>query len=244
MKNYLLVFLGVLLAVPAATSGQVLPPSFSYTIYQRGEQVGKSVTTVKDSAGLYILESHVSVAFSDYDLELKTRSEADKKTFLVREFWFKGTRMGSPLEGDVAINGKAVTGEITDNGAVAPVEKVSQKLPIIVFENYIISHEVLLARAFLAGGSDPAHVGMYLPSATVVTAADIQLSSELAIESETQEAICNKIVVSIQNSSPFASYFDPRRGLPVYLAFPATLAEVFLDDFFEGQPVSRYRPKE
>lgn len=72
----------------------------------------------------------------------------------------------------------------------------------------------------------------------------ITKGSVSALESMTQEAICTKLVIAIQGSSPFASYFDPESGLPVYLAFPTALVEVFLDDFYGDVPISRYREKE
>ncbi len=241
MSKYLLIVLVIVLAATTVASAQKLPPSFSYTIYVRGQPAGKSATTVKETADSYILESHTIVEFGEFELELKTRTEADKETFIVRDFYFKGTRMQSQIEGEVTIDGKSVSGQITENGLASPVDKVSDQPQIIVFENYVIAHEILLARAFVASGSDPARFGMYLPSVTVITRADVTKGSELSIESETQEAICDKILVSIQNSSTFASYYDPQRGLPVYLAFPATLTEVFLDDFFKDQPVTRYR---
>jgi hypothetical protein len=241
MSKYLLIVLIIVLATTTVASAQKLPPSFSYTIYVRGEPAGKSATTVKETADAYIFDSHTTVKYGEFALDLKTRTEADKETYLVRDFSFKGTKMEAQIEGEVTIDGKSVFGQIIENGQASPVEKVWDQPQIIVFENYVIAHEILLVRAFLAGGSDPAKFGLYMPSVTVITGADVGKGSELAIESETQEAICDKILVSIQNSSAFASYYDPQRGLPVYLAFPATLTEVFLDDFFEDHPVSRYR---
>jgi hypothetical protein len=241
MSKYLLIVLVIAIAATNVAAAQKLPPSFSYTIYVRGEPAGKSASTVTETADAYIFESHTMVSHGEFALELKTRTEADKETFIVRDFSFEGTKMESQIEGEVTIDGKSVFGQFIENGVASPVDKVSTQPQIIVFENYVIAHEILLVRAYLASGSDPAKFGMFLPSVTMITGADVTKGSELAIESETQEAICDKILVSIQNSSTFASYYDPQRGLPVYLAFPATLTEVFLDDFFEDQPVSRFR---
>jgi hypothetical protein len=76
-----------------------------------------------------------------------------------------------------------------------------------------------------------------------MTIVQISKGSDVALESETEEAVCGKLVVSIQGSAAFVSYFDPKRNLPVYLAFPETATEVFLYDFFKDEPVSRYRAK-
>ena len=66
-------------------------------------------------------------------------------------------------------------------------------------------------------------------------------ASEISFESNIKETTCTKIVLTIEGGSGFASYFDEARGLPVYLAFPASNTEVFLDEFFGDEPVTRYR---
>ncbi|MCK4774890.1 MAG: hypothetical protein KAT30_08885, partial [Candidatus Krumholzibacteria bacterium] len=76
MSKYLLIVLVIVLAATTVASAQKLPPSFSYTIYVRGQPAGKSATTVKETADSYILESHTIVEFGEFELELKTRTEA------------------------------------------------------------------------------------------------------------------------------------------------------------------------
>jgi hypothetical protein len=114
---------------------------------------------------------------------------------------------------------------------------------VIVLEDYVMSHEVIIANAYVASGANPAEFGLLFPSSGNITPVEITKGSVTALESETQEAICTKLLIAMGGSSAFASFYDPERGLPVYIAFPSVAVEVFLDDFYGDAPVSRFRER-
>ena len=51
------------------------------------------------------------------------------------------------------------------------------------------------------------------------------------------------VLIAMGGSNAFASFYDPGRRLPVYIAFPSVAVEVFLDEFYGDTPVSRFREK-
>jgi hypothetical protein len=52
-----------------------------------------------------------------------------------------------------------------------------------------------------------------------------------------------KLVVIIRGAEPFESHVDPARGVPVYIRFPTSQAEAFLDEVFGENPVTFYSAK-
>jgi hypothetical protein len=238
------VILGVI-AVDAsvATSKQKLPSEFSYSIYVQGKPVGKSDTKVTQTADGYIFESQTSITGPQFNLEVTSRTEVDGETMLPRMFRYKGNKGPQVLEGEALFTETEVSGYIVENEQAYPYSRQSKFPNILLLEDFVMSNEVLIAAAFALQDEDPAQFGLLFPSASRMTIVQISKGSDVALESETEEAVCGKLVVSIQGSAAFVSYFDPKRNLPVYLAFPETATEVFLYDFFKDEPVSRYRAK-
>ena len=240
MKRIILISVAILSAAVAEVLAGKLPSEFTYIIYVRGKDVGRSTTKVVETAETYVFESQTEVAIDQFSLDLNTRTEIDKKTSLPVRFTYKGTKQQQAVEGETTIEGNEATCHVGLDGEQFTSSRVSQ-FPLLLLEDYVMAHEVVIARAFWESGEDPAQFGLVIPSASNLTSVRISKSSELAFESENKEAYCVKFIVSLTNGSPFASYYDPERGLPVYLAFPASSTEVFLDEFFDGQPLSRYR---
>jgi len=132
----------------------------------------------------------------------------------------------------------------TLNGDLKKTDYVISPYDITLFlEDYVMAHEILIARAHIVDGQMVGTYGLMFPSSFALSSATVQTASKAEIESEDAAVVCDKILVAIQGSDPYACFYDPARGLPVYMAFPQTNVEVFLDDFFGDHPVSRYREK-
>jgi hypothetical protein len=226
---------------PATASKWKITPEINYTIYVQGDSAGASRSKVTETADGYVFETHTVVKNVDFDLEIDTRTVADKTTYLISKFSYKGVRNGLPFEGEATFNDNEMSGHVVENGVKYPTTRTSEFPRVLVMEDYVMSHEVLMALAFWAQDEDPVEYGLLFPSTLNMTTIAISQGSELSFESETKEAYCLKYVLAIDGSNPFASYFDPERGLPVYLAFPSSATEIFLDEFFDGKPVSRFR---
>jgi len=241
MKSVLLSALIILALSANIAPSAELPSEFSYIIYVKGEPVGRSDSKVTVSDDAIVFESHTEIATAEFKLVIDSRTELDRETYLPRKFTFDGERQVTLIEGDVNIFGNEVTGSIGENGELFPVNQTAPHPQVLILEDYIMAHEVAVALAFKKTGLDKTQFGLIVPSVGRVVEVSVQKGSDLAFESNTKEAICEKLVVAIKGSSPFVSYFDPGRNMPVYLAFPGSMTEVFLDEFFDGDPVSRYR---
>jgi len=227
-------FTGVLAAGP-------LPSEFSYTILKEGKQIGTSASQVESGKNTIVFTTNTQLSFSEFELDINTRTEVDSKTFIVRNITYDGIRMGKIIEGEFVIEGATVDGWTSDDGNQTPYTRNADFPRVLLLEDYVMCHEVIIANAYMATGEDAAEFGLFMPSSGMIVPVKIAAGSVTALESETQEAICTKILVAMGGSSAFASFYDPKRGLPVYLAFPAAMVEVFLDDFYGDTPISRFR---
>lgn len=240
MRTVLLITIAILAAAAPSLAGGQLPPEFSYTIYIEGEDAGKCATKVTETDERYVFDTQTVVQTEDINLDLTSKTEVDKQSFLPVRFTFGGRVMDRDVVGETTINGREATCVNMQGDREYTIARAS-KHDILILEEYVMAHEVVIARAFWESGEDPASFGLLFPSPTNITTIDITKGSELAFESATEEAYCVKLIISLQGGSPFASFYDPERGLPLYLAFPTTATEAFLDEFFDGEPVSRYR---
>jgi hypothetical protein len=222
-----------------------LPETVGYTIYSHGQEVGHSDIRVTETETAIELESSTRVRITDADsIIMACRTVADPQTFLVRTFEFNGSRGPSAIDGQVTIAGDSVYSKFMRNDNEIDDYRISPFDRNLVLEDYIMEHEILIALAHDAregGGNTPEDYGLLFPSSLTVTSAKVAFASTVEIESDVSAVVCKKLIVKIAGSKPFASYFDPERRLPVYMAFPQTNVEVFLDDFFGESPVTRYR---
>jgi hypothetical protein len=241
----ILLTLVLLAQLAPQTWANPLPGKIGYTIYARGQEVGHSDITVTRTDDAIIFDTVTRVNFqNDETLEMRSRTKADPKTYLIRSFSYDGTKAGSELSGEVVAEGDSIYSTFWEDGKERTDYRKNPYGRHLFLEDFVMSHEVLIARAQEATGADmktPIDYGMVFPSTLTILKATVGFASTLEIESDTQAVVCKKLLVGIEGSQPFASYYDPERGLPVYMVFPQTLVEVFLDDFFGDSPITRYR---
>jgi hypothetical protein len=244
-RSAILLTLVLLAQLAPQTWANPLPGKIGYTIYARGERIGHCDITVTRTDNEVIFDTITNVNFNnDEKLEMKTHTTADPKTFLIRSFYFDGTRAGTELSGEVFAEGDSIYGTFFENGKERTDYRKNPFSRHLFLEDFVMSHEVLIARAHVATGADmksSVEYGLVFPSSFTISKATLGFASTLEIESDTEAVVCKKLLIGIEGSQPFASYYDPERGLPVYMVFPQSLVEVFLDDFFGDSPVTRYR---
>ena len=241
MRQHVAIVLAALVVIPVAARSGLLPSESSYTIYIHGQPAGQSTLRVTETEDDLVLESASRVHYDQFKLDLKTRTVADKHTFLVKKFNWDGERTGMLIAGEAVVNGQTVDGYMVENGEKAAFKRVSKNPQIIFMEEYVVAHQVLMALAFARSEERTVRYGLLFPSNLNMTDVTLIRGGELSVESETKETICDKYTIEITGSSPFVSYYDTKRKMPVYLAFPTSGTEEFLDEFFGDKPISRWR---
>jgi hypothetical protein len=225
---------------PAPGSGAP-PRSFNYSFYVSGQRVGGAAVRVAEDPSRLLLESTYKVTLGESVIDLKTRTEADPKTFAVRRFSYEGTRGGLPAQGAIAIEGDSAFFFSAKSGDRPRKRRRIQPAPIVLWEDWVPDLQILLARQAVEPTS-PTETGLLLASAFIPSTVIFGYTGEVALESRTSSMVGRKLEVLIQGGAPFESYVDPKRGVPVCIRFPATATEIFLDEFYGENPTTLYRP--
>lgn len=241
-RSILTVSLALCVAGPAWAG--ILPDKIGFTIYAEGKPVGKSAITVVEKDGRLIFTGEGKIERDGQVLHLiKSRTVADAKTFQVLEFELTGETGGQPVDVNALYTADAITGYALSGGTKYNYARTPTFEHTIFLGDFIFEHQVLLALAHMREGKDLVQYdfGLLFPRSFTLTTAKITTASEAIIESDDYEAVVKKLFIAISGSEPFIVFYDPKRKLPVYLAFPASNTEVFLDQFFGDNPISRFR---
>lgn len=230
----------LLLAQTAA--GASLPPKFSYTIYIQGQPAGHCDVTVSHSGKNLVLSSKTTLTNGPRNTAMTCRTFVDPATYTLRRFEYTETpQNGKAYTQNVAVLGDSVTSTLTEDGTKSSTYIITHQPKELVLQDYVMEHHVLMALALRAAHEDVAKFGLIFPRPLSETTVDVVSASRAEMESDYGTARCVKYIVQMKGSQPYAIFFDEKRGVPVYMAFPATSTEAFLDDFYKDSPVTRYR---
>jgi hypothetical protein len=214
-----------------------------YTFYVDGRPVGRTDIRVTKSANSLRFESRMRVEIGGSTVDLSCRTEADPGTFEVRTFSFEGTKAGVPVATEVHVLGDSVYGYV---GAGADRVARSRKLKYprtILFEDWVIELQILLARTQARSGRISDTYGMVIAGSFAPTEVLAGYTGEVLVEAGSRSMAARKLAVAISGGDPFESHIDPVREIPVYIRFPGVRAEVFLDEVFGENPVSYFATK-
>jgi len=239
--------LAALVLIPATVSATAadLPETIRYTFYREGTPAGHTtIRTSRASNGRIVFESTTEIRLPDMTMQTKSRTEADPDTWTTRRFTWSGVAAGTPYAGDIRYDGSAYSGYMAQKNQRVEQSRAAEADRVFFFENYVATHEILLARARMAAGDDANEWEALFPSSYSQHKATISVASDVLVESRTREIVCRKLVIKFAGSPPFASYYDEAAGLPVYIVFPDSGTEIFLDSFYGDDPISRFVPNE
>lgn len=227
---------------PLAGAAESLPSKVAYTFYARGERVGRSEVRITRGAEALRFASKVWVSNGEAVIELSTRTEADPRTYALRSFAYEGSKGGTTVAASVTVRADSVFGFVAMGGSRESRRARVAPTPAVVWEDWVMELEILLAlqqeRAFKTASTR----GLLLAGSYSAAQVTLGYTGEAVVESSNRSMTTRKLLVAIEGGEPFESFVDPKRGVPVYIHFPGIRAEVFLDDFFGDNPVSRYSP--
>jgi hypothetical protein len=208
----------------------------------RGKRVGRSDVRVVKTADALRFESKVRVNDGVATIELNTRTEADPRTYALRTFTYEGTKGGQPVSCSVTVQGDSAFGSVAMGGPKQPRRSRVTPGPMVVWEDWVMDLEILLALQEARKVDNTSKRGLLLAGSYASAMVTLGYTGEVVVESAEKSMTVRKLVVAIQGGGPFESLVDPKRGVPVYIHFPGIQAEVFLDDFFGDNPVPKYSP--
>lgn len=238
----------VVLVLAAAVTGALpahareLPARLSYTFYVDGVRVGHSRMAITRGGDALVFDSQTRVELGPNVIELTSRTVADPKTYVVREFSFEGTKGGMPVAAHVVFAGDSATGWVMNTEAQERrPRKQSHPGGFAVFEDWVMDLEVIFALRQSVQPAGTSEYQMLFPNSFLTAEALMGFTGEVAVESETRSMVGRMLEVAMSGGDPFESHVDPATGVPVYIHFPGSRTEAFRDDFFGPNPLCRYQ---
>ncbi|HXV12877.1 MAG TPA: hypothetical protein VEC56_01595 [Candidatus Krumholzibacteria bacterium] len=246
MGNFATARLSALILVLSWTGAQAaetpLPPRAGYTFYVQGQRVGRCDVRITQTDTALRFESTLRVENGSAVIELSTKAEADPRTYALRSFSYEGTKGGMPATASVTVAGDSVFGHFSLNGPRKAQRRSVNPRPVVVWEDWAMEIEILLALQQAREFKNPSTRALLLAGSFTSTVVTLGFTGEAVVESADRSMTARKLVVGIEGGDPFESLIDPKLGVPVYIHFPGIRAEAFLDDFFGDNPSPRYSP--
>lgn len=233
----------VVLGLCASTAG-ALPKSLGYSFYVGGVPAGRSDMKITEKAGEIIFESQTRVLTGTDVIALTTRTVADRKTYAYRDFSYQGTKGDHTVSCHAQVRGDSVYGFVEMDGNLRDKHL---KLPghrNLLFEDWVMEHEILLALTQAKATKKTETYGLVFTSSFSPAEITAGYAGEVLVEAGSRSMTARKLVVIIRGSDPFESHVDPVRGIPVYIRFPQSQTEIFLDEVFGENPVTYFSAKE
>jgi hypothetical protein len=233
---------GLVCALPA--HADPLPKTLGYTFYVRGEPAGRADIKITRTAKDLVFESKTRVLNNYAVLAYTSRTVADPKTYLVRDFHLEGTKGDYPMSCEAHLRADSAYGYVETSGTLADKRVQMKTNPTVLFEDWLVEHEILLALTQAHSTQKTSTYGLLFPS--TFTPADITLgyAGDILVEAGAKSMTARKLVVIIRGAEPYESRVDPKTGVPIYIRFPESQTEIFLEKIFGENPVTYYQPGE
>jgi hypothetical protein len=232
-----------LLAAGAARAG-TLPRTLGYSFYVQGEPAGRSDIKITQTAKEVIFESQTRALSGFSVLALTSRTVADPKTYAARDFSYHGTKGDHTVSCEAHVRSDSAYGFTETDGALKERNLKMREPRTVLFEDWVMDHEILLALTQAQSKQKTDTYGMLFTSSFTPASVTMGYSGDVLVEAGSHSMTARKLIVIIQGAEPFESHVDAVRGIPVYIRFPESRTEVFLDEIFGENPVTYYQPNE
>ena len=233
------VFLGFILTAAVDSQAEKLPDSATYLYYIQGKYAGKSTFDLTEDKDIYVFTSTSDIEFGDYSQTFTARTEIEKETLKLRFFKYEGKRTKQTLSGTIWAEGDSISADNAIDGNHYPS---GSKLtaPTFLFQDYFSEHQIIMLWAISRAKDTFMRFSILLPSDFMMMPTVATIDSEIELSTGSSAVVCKKYGVSIQNSGVYFLYLDPKQGIPVYMDFPGTQAEGFLESAFGDNPPTKY----
>jgi hypothetical protein len=238
--------LGVILLLiplgPAAGKkpAPVLPATLGYSFYVQGEPAGRADIRIKQTPREILFESETRVLTGVSVIALTSKTVADPKTYTIRDFSYRGTKGDHAVSCQAQVRGDSVYGFVEFDGVLTGKHLRTGRQRTLLFEDWVMEHEILLALTQAAAAHQTETYGLVFTSSFSPAEITAGYSGEVLVEAGARSMSARKLVVILGGAEPFESHVDPARGVPVYIRFPSSHTEAFLDEVFGENPVTYY----
>jgi hypothetical protein len=239
--RYMIACLLGALSIAQGAVADPFPHSAKYYVFIQGVYSGTSAFQAREDGKFLLIDAKTRIKFNDEQYELKSHTKLHRKTYKPISFRFEGTKPGQmQFEGIVKLERDTIFGDLKINGEKIPSMMPVQGADVLFFENYEAAHEVVLARAYLEPRKEFKAFVLFYPSDFMKVDTKVTTASEEELEITGGSIVCTKLMVLMTGSVPFYSYLDMNKNIPIYLDFPASSTEYFLDGYFALDDI---RPK-
>ncbi len=220
-----------------------LPETLGYSFYVQGEPAGRSDIKITRTARELVFESRTRVVTNYSVIAYSARTEADPKTYIVRQFSMEGTKGDVSIGCAATVTPDSVFGFLETRNGPADRRLKMPASPTLLFEDWLVEHEVLMALTQMRSADKTSKYGLLFPSTFTPATVTLGFSGDVLVEAGAHSMTARKLVVILTGAAPYESHIDPKTGIPVYIRFPQSETEIFLDKIFGENPSTYYQPK-
>lgn len=221
-----------------------LPKTLGYSFYVKGAPAGRADLKITETPHEIVFESQTRVLTGTDVIALTARTVADPKTYELLDFSYKGTKGNHAVACQAQIEDDEVYGFIEMDGVVKDKRLKMRQKRSFLFEDWLMEHEILLALTQAASPNKTDSYGLVFTSSFSPAEITAGYSGEVLVEAGPKSMTARKLVVIIRGAEPFESHIDPIRGIPVYIRFPQSRTEIFLDEVFGENPLTFFSTTE
>jgi len=223
--------------VTAAKAAEFSPVA-TYLFFAQGQNIGKSEIKLSRRGEIYVFDSTTKLQLGEEVLDLAHHTELDRASLRPRLYSYGGKRFGESFSGTVEFERDSAKADIEVSGLHSPTV-----LPFspetVVFQNYVPEHLLVIAERLAASEKTFSRLAVLFPSDMMVTSAIASLETEMEMPIQ-PPVVCSLYSLSLKNSPPFYLYYDREHKSLLYMDFPATKTEIFLQSAWGEHPKTKY----
>jgi hypothetical protein len=241
VNKLMLVICTLIMLFPLSSQGAKLPQKAIYRLFTNGIYTGTNEIETKEKDGKIIITSITKDSYEESELELKTTTVVDSKTFQTLRLTYEGKKDKRPISGDFVLDSDTLSGTMTDEGNEYPFNAKLSGAGTYALQENNMEHIMLLMQNFMPSGEFAKKYQLFFPIYTTIGDTDVHLESERELPVGDKSMVCKKVTMKMQLSDIFVLFIDPANNLPVYVLYPSTRWEAFLESYFGENPQTFYR---
>ncbi|MFH1754506.1 MAG: hypothetical protein ABIA59_02275, partial [Candidatus Latescibacterota bacterium] len=114
MNKWILVICVFLMLSPILAQGATFPAKATYHLFTNGISTGSNTIETVEKNGRIIMTSVTHYSYEEIEIEMKSITEADAKTFTTLRVSYEGKRNNTPVSGHFVLDNDTLTGTMMD----------------------------------------------------------------------------------------------------------------------------------